>query len=112
MKRIIKADYIPDMTERYPEGEYPVYEEDDWDGPSETLREAIETYIPDAANGDWYNKVTILKEFDSYYGETDLLYEGNSLEEALKWAERRGYADAPVKNYFWHDADISFTIRR
>ena len=96
------------MTERYPEGmdtrSYDPYL-DDPDAPVFTLRDRIEEYIQDANDGDWYRVARISKA-----GE--IIRESNSLEDLLAWAERTGYADAPLDSSYWHDEDILFTLRR
>ena len=107
MKRYIKSEYIPDMTERYPEGmggvPYSPDQDADWDAP--TLEERIKEYMQDAEDGDWYRIARISKA-------GRIIHESRSLDELLTWAEKEGYADAPLDSSWWHDADILFTLRR
>ncbi len=107
MKRYIRSDYIPDMTERYPEGQSRPYDPglDDEDAPVFILRDRIQEYMQDAEDGDWYNIARVSKA-----GE--IIYETNSLEDLLTWAEKTGYADARLDSSWWHDADILFTLKR
>jgi len=106
-KQSIGASYIPDMTERYPEGmggvPYTPDQDADWNPP--TLGERIEEYIEDAKSGDFYNSVRISKG-----GE--ILYKGNKLSRALAWAFKTGYDVEPLDSSYWHDTDILFTLRR
>lgn len=108
MKRMIKSTYIPDMTERYPEGmgqrEYDPYL-DDIDAPYRTLRDALEDYMRDAYEGDYYNHVAV-----SQNGR--LLYESNSLEDIWNEAKIDGMLDERLDSSWWHDADILFTLVR
>lgn len=102
MKRLIRAQYIPDMTERYPEGQrFMDWPDDIPTGPA-TLEEAVTQYKMDAEGGDWYSKVTL---FDNKHR---VLFECNDLNEVLrKFPHLR---KAFLHNFWWHDSEIAFFL--
>lgn len=102
MKRWVKAQYIPDMTERYPEGQgFIDYPDDIPTGPA-TLEEAVTQYKMDAESGDWYSTVKLI---DS---NGQLLLECTKLDDVLR--EFPKLKNAFLKNFWWHDADIMFRL--
>ena len=109
MKRYIKSsDYVPDMTQRLPEGNAPIggYV-DDMDWPDFTLGPRIELYIDEAEEGHFYDTLTIQKA-------DNILYEGDDLNDALAWAKKTGYYDAIIDSSYWNNYNytITFTLRR
>ncbi len=108
MKRYIRSDYIPDMTERYPEGmDTRSYDKglDDADDPTFTLRDRMEQYIEEANDGDFYRNVSVTK------GGKEI-YHSHSLDDAYEEMNRLNLLDDPIDSSYWHDEDILFTLRR
>lgn len=107
-KQNIRASYIPDMTERYPEGMdtrgYDPYL-DDPDAPLITLRDRIEDYMEDEADGDYYTNVKVVQN-------GQVVYEGRHLQDIYDQAKRDGKLDERLDSSYWHDTDILFTLMR
>ena len=108
MKRYIKSQYIPDMTERYPEGmgtrEYDAYL-DDIDVYVVTLGERLELYMEDEANGDFCNHVIIIQG-------GRLIYESLSLKQAYDDMDEEGMFLSVIDSSRWYDTEVTITLRR
>ena len=104
MKRYIKSsNYVSDMTQRYPEGQYDLdrYEEDPYPEPDKWLSVSsiAEDIQYDVDNNDaWFNVIRLVED---NYG---LVAEVNRLEDL------RPYANEPVYKWTWHDADITLYL--
>lgn len=66
-----------------------------------TLKQAIENYIKDEQDGDYYNTVEI-------FINGILTYKGHSLKEAKEACHSLLHNE--VNRYYWHDTDIAFFI--
>lgn len=102
MKRWIKAQYIPDMTERYPEGtgsnNYSDYT------PSElaTLEEVVTEYKTGAEEGDYYTNVKLIGS------DGQLLLECTDLDDIFR--EFPKMQNKLVERFWWHDTDIGIRL--
>lgn len=103
MKRWIHAAYIPDITERYPEGMNgaPELEEEFDPDNSWTLDYVLEHYQQEVEDGDYYSKVVVMDN-------GKCIYNGNSLDDVAQMFKHPD--QVWVKRWTWYDEDITITL--